>query len=276
MSGLTLGRVLGVIVWLGSTASAAAQEHAHAAHEHPPQQERSAAVPPVTDADRAAAFPPGLDGHEMHDSAVNYFVLFDALEWQSTSSSGGVSWDNKGWIGGDKHRAWFRTEGETHDGRLESAQVQVLYGRAFSRWWDVVAGVRQDLRPGPAQTWAAVGVQGLAPYWFEIEATGFVGAGGRTEARFEVEYELLLTNRLILQPLVEVQLAGKADPERGLGAGLTSTEAGLRLRYEFRREFAPYIGVVWERTYFGTRRLAEAAGDDAGGARLALGVRTWF
>jgi copper resistance protein B len=102
--------------------------------------------------------------------------------------------------------------------------------------------VRQDFRPGDPQTWAAVGIQGLAPYWFEVEATGYVGAGGRTAAKLEVEYELLFTNRLILQPLVELELYGKSDPERGIGRGLSSLETGLRLRYEIRREFAPYVG----------------------------------
>jgi uncharacterized protein involved in copper resistance len=109
----------------------------------------------------------------------------------------------------------------------------------------IVGGVRQDFRPGPAQTWAAFGVQGLAPYWFDIEATGYIGASGRTHARFEVEYELLFTNRLVLQPLFEAELVSKSDPERGVGAGLSTTDLGFRLRYEIRREFAPYLGITW-------------------------------
>ena len=132
------------------------------------------------------------------------------------------------------------------------------------------------MRPGPAQTWAAVGVQGLAPYWFNVEATAYVGAAGRTHFRFETEYELLLTNRLILQPLVEVEVYGKSDPERGIGTGLSTADAGLRLRYEVRREFAPYVGLVWSRQFFGTADLAEATGGRSGGARLAVGIRLWF
>ena len=151
-----------------------------------------------------------------------------------------------------------------------------MWGRMFSRWWDVVAGVRQDFRPGDPQTWVGVGVQGLAPYWFEVEATGYVGAGGRTLARVEAEYELLLTNRLILQPLAEVEFFGKSDPERGIGAGLSTIEGGLRLRYELRREFAPYVGLSWERRFFGTADFARAAGEEVGGARVAFGLRTWF
>ncbi len=138
--------------------------------------------------------------------------------------------------------------GRRADGRPRvDAQVHLLYGRAIARWWDIVAGVRQDARPGPSRTWAAVGVQGLAPYWFEVEATAYVGEGGRTRARVEVEYELLLTNRLVLQPLLELEIYGKADPETGLGAGLSRTETGVRLRYEIRRELAPYVGISWDR-----------------------------
>lgn len=232
-------------------------------------------IPPVTEADRAAAFPPGLEGHGVHDQRFNYFVLFDQLEWQG-GGGGGVSVENTTWIGSDVNRLWLRAEGESQDGRVEGAQVHGLWGRSFSRWWDVVAGIRQDFRPGDPQTWVAFGVQGLAPYWFEIEATGYVGAGGRTHAQFEVEYDVLLTNRLILQPLVEIELYGKRDPGRGIGAGLSSIETGLRLRYEVRRELSPYIGITWDRKLFGTADLARAAGEDVGGARLAFGLRTWF
>lgn len=130
--------------------------------------------------------------------------------------------------------------------------------------------------PGPARTWAAVGIQGLAPYWFELEATAYIGESGRTHLRFETEYELLLTNRLILQPQVEREIYGKSDPERHIGTGLSSRDTGLRLRYEFRREFAPCVGVTWSRKFFGTADLAEAAGEDTSAARLAVGVRVWF
>lgn len=232
-------------------------------------------IPPLTDADRAAAFP-DVGGHAVHDRAIHSFVLFDQLEWQSAEGGRAASWDNKGWVGGDINRFWFRTEGEGERSRLGTAQAHALYGRAIARWWDLVVGVRQDLRPGPAQTWAAVGLQGLAPYWFEIEATAYVGASGRTHARFEAEYELLLTNRLILQPLAEFEIYGKSDRERGIGAGLSTIDAGIRLRYEIRREFAPYVGLVWSRKFFGTADFARESGEELGGARLALGARIWF
>ena len=247
----------------------------HAAHAPQAGGAPKEPIPPVTDADRAAAFPPGLAGHATHERRINTFVLFDRLEWQG-AADGGVSLENKSWVGGDLHRLWIRAEGESADGRVESAHAHLLYGRSFSRWWDFVAGVRQDLRPGDAQTWAAVGIQGLAPYWFEVEATGYLGPDGRTNARFEVEYELLFTNRLILQPLVEAELFGKSDPERGIGAGLSSLELGLRLRYEVRRELAPYVGVTWHRKLFGTADFARAEGEEPGAARAVIGLRTWF
>lgn len=249
-------------------------EEDHSAHLASGEQPKEP-IPPITDADRAAAFPEGLEGHATHDRQITTFVLFDQMEWQG-GENGGVSIDAKSWIGGDINRVWLRAEGESSEGRPENAQLHALYGRSFSRWWDVVAGLRQDFRPGSPQAWLAVGVQGLAPQWFEVEATAYFGRAGRTHARFEVEYELLLTNRLILQPLVEAEVYGKSDPQRGIGSGLSSLDAGLRLRYEFRRELAPYIGVVWHRALFGTADFARADGDEVGRMRVAVGLRAWF
>lgn len=246
----------------------------HSQHEQP-ARELPPFIPPVTDADRKAAFP-DVEGHAVHDKAFNYFVLFDQLEWQSIAGGTGFNVDSKGWIGRDRDRLWFRAEGDAEDGRLGEAAAHALYGRQISRWWDLVAGVRQDFRPGPSRTWAAIGIQGLAPYWFEVELTGYVGESGRTHFRGEIEYELLLTNRLVLQPLLEVELVGKSDPDRGIGAGLSTTDVGLRLRYEFRRELAPYVGVAWSNKWGKTADFAEAAGEDTGGTRFVTGVRLWF
>ena len=256
---------------------AATTQQDHSAHRTPAEQKQHPpGIPPITDADRAAAFPKLNGQHTVHDDGVHYHVLFDQLEWQGGDGATAGSWDNRGWIGRDLNRFWFRTEGEVEDGNVAEAQAHALFGRAVHPWWDIVVGVRQDFRPGPRRTWAAVGIQGLAPYWFEVEATAYVGEAGRTHFRVETEYELLFTNRLILQPLVELEIYGKSDPERGIGAGLSSGEAGLRLRYEFRREFAPYIGVTWNRKFFGTAGFAEAAGEDTGATKLALGARVWF
>jgi len=139
-----------------------------------------------------------------------------------------------------------------------------------------VAGVKHDFQPGTSQTWAAFGVQGLSPYKFEVQATAYVGESGRTAANFEVEYETLLTNRLVLQSVVEMDLYGKDDPRRGIGSGLSTAEAGLRLRYEFTRRFAPYIGVVHERAYGGTADFRRAEGEDTNDTRVVAGVRIWF
>jgi copper resistance protein B len=250
----------------------------HSKHTMPqpqPQAERPPFIPPITDEDRKAAFP-DVQGHTVHDHAINYFVLFDQFEWQNGSDQPDLHWNTRGWIGRDRDRLWFRAEGEREDGDVTDADAELLYGRAISRWWEVVGGVRQELQPEPQRTWAAFGIQGLAPYFLEIEATAYVGASGRTQFRFETEYDLLITNRLVLEPRIEVQVFGKSDPERGLGSGLGTIESGLRLRYQLRRELAPYIGVAWKRKYFGTADFAKAAGENTGSTRFAVGVRFWF
>jgi len=228
-----------------------------------PPQELPPFVPRLTDEDRKAAFPE-VHGHAVHDRAVHYFALIDQIEWRTGDGVSGLNVDARGWIGRDRDRFWFRAEGDGDDGRVGDAQTHLLYGRQFSRWWDVVGGIRQDFRPGPAQTWAAIGVQGLAPYRFDIEATAYIGASGRTHARFEVEYELLVANRLVLQPQLETEIYGRNDPERQVDAGFNSTDLGFRLRYEIRRELAPYAGVTWQWK------------DGTSGPRLVVGLRGWF
>jgi copper resistance protein B len=215
-------------------------------------------------------------GHTVHDRTINFQVLFDQLEWQFVHGEPGSRWDGRSWIGGDRNRLWIRTEGDAVDGILDTAEAQVLFGRSITRWWDVVAGVRFDARPSPSHTWAALGLQGTAPMMFDVQATAFVGESGHLAARVEVEYDLLLTQRLVLQPLVELSLAGANDPDRGIGAGLSTGEVGFRLRYEIRRELAPYAGLVWHRKLFGTGDAARARGDDAGGWHVVSGLRFWF
>jgi len=241
-----------------------------------PDQALPPFIPPLTDEDRRAAFP-DVPGHTIHDDVVNWFVRFDQLEARAGQGDEGGSWDLSGWVGKDRDRLWFRTEGVlTDEGDFDDVQTHALYGRQFARWWDVVAGLRQDFAPGPAQTWAAFGVEGLAPYWFQVEATGYVGGSGRTHVRFEAEHDLLLTNRVVLQPILEFEIYGKDDLERNRAKGLTEGEAGLRLRYMVRRELAPYVGLVWSRKFFGTADLARARGDHTAGLRFAFGVRAWM
>lgn len=236
-------------------------------------------LPTVSASDREAAFP-DLGEMDMRDmmleSPFNRFMLLDQLEAQEARGSEILSWDLKGWAGRDLNKLWIRSEGEKRSGTTEHAELQLLWGRSFARWWDLVAGVRQDFRPSPDQSWAAFGVQGLAPYRFEMEATAFIGESGQAAARFEVEYELLITARLILQPLLELNWYAQSDASRGIGSGFSSVEAGLRLRYEFRREIAPYIGILAAKKFGATATLARAAGTDANDTRLVAGVRIWF
>lgn len=252
----------------------------HAGHQTAPAPAPSGVVlppfiPPVTEADRAAAFP-DVPGHAVHDDVVNWFVLADQLEWQGSSTERGISWDSVGWVGKDRDRFWFRAEGtRLGDSDVYDTHVHALYGRAIARWWDVVAGVRQDIHPGASRSWLAVGVQGLAPQWFEVEATAYVGTNGHLELRVQTEYDLRLTNRLLLQPVAELDLRSAADPAQEVGAGLGGTDVGLRLRYLIRRELAPYVGVVWHRTYFGTADIARLRGEPISGARLVVGLRLW-
>jgi copper resistance protein B len=251
----------------------------HSQHQRPavPQAPDQARDPilALTDADRAAAFP-AVSGHAAHDRRIVSFVQFNRLEAWDAEDGTGLRWEGQGWVGGDIQKLWLRTEGERVDGTTEAADVEALYGRAIARWWDLVAGIRHDFAPGASQSWAAIGVVGLAPQKFEVEATAYVGDSGRTALRIEAEYDLLLTNRLILQPLVELNLLGKDDPERGVGSGLTAAEVGLRLRYEFARRLAPYAGIVYERAYGGTADLRRDEGEDVEDTRVVAGIRVWF
>lgn len=215
-------------------------------------------------------------GHTVHDKAINFQILFDQLEWQFVHGEPGSRWDSKSWIGGDVNRFWIRTEGDAVDGVLDTAEAQLLYGRSITPWWDVVTGVRYDPRPSPSHMWFAIGVQGLAPQFLDVQATAFIGDSGHTAGRLEVEHELLLTQKFVLQTLVELSLSGKDDPDRGVGAGLSTGEVGFRFRYEFQREAAPYLGVVWHQKLFGTGDIARAKGEDPGGWHIVAGLRWWM
>lgn len=232
-------------------------------------------VPPLTDADRNAVFHGG-HMHDMGDAQINYLVLFDKLEWQRAGGGNALNWEGTAWVGGDIDRLWIRSEGKRTGHGLEGAEVQALWGHAISPWWDVVGGVRHDFKPGRSQTWAALGLQGLALYNLDVEATAYVGQAGQTAARLEGKYELLITNRLVLQPTAEINIYGRNDAIRGIGAGLSSTSLGLRLRYELDRQFAPYIGVNWDRSYGNTARFAEQEGQRRSEVSFVAGVRAWF
>ena len=215
-------------------------------------------------------------GHTVHDRAINFKVLFDQFEAQLVHGEPGSRWDSRSWIGGDRHRLLLRTEGEAVDGILDAAEVQALYSRAFSPWWEAVAGVRFDARPSPSHTWFAIGIQGLAPQMIDMQATAYIGQSGHLAGRLELEHDMHVTQRIVLQPLVELSLSASDDPDRGIGAGLSTGEVGFRLRYELKRELAPYAGVVWHRKLFGTGDFARERGSDAGGWHLVAGLRFWM
>jgi len=251
-------------------------DHAAMGHDMPaPSNEPRTPIPVLTEEDRAAAFP-DVAGHAAHDRGIHSFWLVDRLEAFDADAGTGLEWEALSWIGTDLDRLWLRSEGEYVDDAIETADVEVLYGRNVARWWDVVAGVRHDFGESPSQTFAAFGVMGLSPYKFEIEATGYIGQSGQTAARFEAEYDTLLTNRLILQWLAEAELYGKSDASRGIGSGLSTVELGLRLRYEFTRRFAPYIGIVWERAFGDTADFRREDNGDIDDTRIVAGVRIWF
>jgi copper resistance protein B len=217
-----------------------------------------------------------MKGMDMHDDAPLGMILIDQLEAFYGSAANGQSWEAEGWYGADSNKLWSRTEGERSHNKLEAGDVEILWNHTIATYWGSQLGVRQDFGPGPNPAWAAFGVQGLAPYWFQLEATGYVGTSGRTAARLRSEYELLFTQRLILQPEAEVNLYGKDDPARRIGSGLSDFAFGLRLRYEIHRQFAPYIGANWVRRIGTTAQYARQAGQPVLDRQILAGVRIWL
>ena len=201
-------------------------------------------------------------------------VQADLLEWRPDDR--GYNWEVEGWYGGDINRLAFKTEGEgqSREG-VEGAEVQLLYSRAVSRYTDVQVGLRYDLEPR-SKAYATVAVDAMFPYWFEAEGALFLSEDGDLLARIEGSYDLRLTQRLILQPRAELEFAAQDIPQSEIGSGLSSGELGLRLRYEIRREFAPYIGVNYERVFGETADFARGAGEDVDSTRVVVGVRAWF
>lgn len=203
-------------------------------------------------------------------------LLVDRLESVNTDDNSLTTWDLQAWYGRDYDRLVLKSEGDYDNGGVEEASTDLLWSHALATFWDAQLGLRYDSGEGPDRSWLAVGIQGLAPYWFELDTTLYIGDAGRTALSFEADYELLLTQKLILQPRFETNLYGKRDPARGLGSGVSDASLGLRLRYEFRREIAPYIGIEWARKFGETEDFARAAGQDPDETRYLAGVRFWF
>lgn len=212
----------------------------------------------------------------MVEPQIFTFLQADRLEGRTSDGEEGYLLDLQGWVGADTSKFWGKVEGAgVVDGPLDALEVQALYSRMISPFFDLRVGLRQDVAPDVARTHAVLGVQGLVPYWFEVDAAAFVSHTGDVTARLEAEYEVLVTQRLVLQPRTEVNVAFQEVEALGLGAGLSSVDAGLRLRYEIRREFAPYVGVSWRRVVGGTANFARAAGKRSAGTSFVAGLRLW-
>jgi copper resistance protein B len=211
-----------------------------------------------------------------HATVLTFFQA-DQFEYRYGKGDHSFHWDLQGWIGTDDEKFWFKSEGEMPTkGVLEDMEIQALYSWRISDFFDAQAGIRYDYRPGPQRGFAVLGVQGLAPYFLEVDAALFVSHKGEVSARLQGEYDLLITQSLILQPRAEVNLALQNVEARGIGAGISDVELGLRLRYEITREFAPYIGVSWTRKLFRTASYAKDEGERISALSLVAGVRFWF
>lgn len=220
---------------------------------------------------------PGVPRLTLADEHTFASLRAETLERRLTrGGDDSTAYDLQAWYGTTYDRAVLKAEGDIARGKLEDASTELLWGHAIAPYWDTQLGLRVDNGEGPSRQWLAFGVQGLAPYWFELEATAYVGSGGRTALRLKGSYELLLTQRLILEPRAEWQFFGKDDPDRDIGRGVADASVGLRLRYEISRQFAPYIGVERAGSFGQTARQMRAEGDRAQQTRWVAGVRIWF
>jgi copper resistance protein B len=222
--------------------------------------------------------PYALEGNErltLADEHPFYTLLGDRLEYNEQANAG--VFDLQAWYGTTFDRLVIKTEGDFSEGSIEENQTDILWGHAVSAYWDTQAGVRLDYnKEGENRQWLAFGLQGLAPYWFEIDMTAYVGERGNTAFTLEAEYELLLTQKLIIQPRAEITLYGKNDKQNELGSGLSSSAIGFRVRYEFTRQFAPYIGVEWSNKFGNTADYATSSGQSSNNTAFVAGIKFWF
>lgn len=274
-----------LLLLLSPLLSAAEQGHQHgdhSGHVMPAQSPSPASTEelPQTQgnaAPGAALEDPGTTPTHDHMMASRFIWLkLDELEAVDTDDGTAASWEGGISWGGHFDRLWLTSEGEREDGHSEELETRLYWSHAVARWWDSTLGLRHDSAEGSSRTWAAFGIRGLAPYWFETEATAFVGEEGHTALRLEADYEFLLTNRLILQPKVEFNFYGKEEAARLQGSGLADSEVGLRLRYEIRREVAPYIGVQWQRLHGDSESMAKRAGERLHDTTFVAGIRLWY
>ena len=212
----------------------------------------------------------------MEDDPIVTKVMIDQLETRITDGDDPLVLEGQAWIGKDLNKFVIKAEVEQVKGEIEELELQALYSRAVAPFWDFQIGVRQDQKPKPSRDWLVVGFQGLAPYWYEIDTALFFGESGQVGLRFEAEYEWMITQRLVLSPEVEINFHSKDDSATGTGSGLSDTQVGLRLRYEIKREFAPYIGINWNKKYGNTATFAKTAGEEVDDTQIVVGIRAWF
>jgi copper resistance protein B len=238
----------------------------------------------------AAQMPPALDQPELvtgmepfvggmppvEDRGVFAHALLNQNEGRYNGINTQYRWSGEAWAGTDYNRLWIRSEGTVAKGKVEDGIQEFLFSRAITTFFDLQGGLRSDLDSLPTRNWASLGIEGLAPGFFNIEATGYASAQGHLSARFEGYYDLLITNRLILQPQIELTFYSKSDPSREVGPGLSEIDAGLRLRYGFTRKLAPYIGVTYEGKYGQTANFAKQAGQSTSDFRFTFGLRIWL
>jgi copper resistance protein B len=283
-----LTRFLIGLLAISAAAPVPAQHAGHGA-EHPPPRTAppTAEPPPAAGSGPAHAADAVFDPSEMaaareqmraeHGDIRSSLILADRFEARAGSGEENYLWQVQGWYGGDIHKLWLKTEGEGVPGDgAETAELQILYSRAFLPFLDLQAGIRHDLSPDPERSHLVIGLQGLVPYAFGVDAAAFLSDEGDLTGRLEGELDLQIGQRWILQPRAELNVAAQAAPELGIGSGVSSVEAGLRLRYEIRRELAPYLGISREWAFGETRDFARAAGEDGGGWKAVLGVRAWL
>lgn len=217
---------------------------------------------------------------EKMDDDLFTLVKIDQLEYRHQDGDDLIVWEGQGRIGNDENKFTLKTEGEyvrnADEENFENAEVQFLYQRMISDFFDAQIGVRHDIKPDPSRTFGVIGINGLAPQWFETDASLFVSNKGDASLRLEAEYDILFTQRLVLEPSAEINIAFSNDEKTGVGSGLSDVELGLRLRYEITREVAPYIGINWERKIGNTSDFASEEGEDSNVFSLVVGLRMFF
>lgn len=225
----------------------------------------------------ADAMQPSRDAlYQDHGNMTLFWLQGDRAEYRVRQGANGYLWDIQGYYGGDIDKFWFKSEGEGSFGEaIESAEIQALYSGAIAPFFDLQAGVRQDLS-GPMRTHLVLGIQGLAPYMFEVDAALFLSDKGDLTARIEAEYDQRITQRTVIQPRIEANLSAQTIPEIGVGSGIDTLELGLRLRHQIRPEFAPYIGIEQEWKLGGSRDFARLIGEDTSMTQYVIGLQFWF